>query len=86
MRSLPAFSLAEVTLALGIAGFCLIAVFGLYAHWRADKPQRHFSNESHEHHGCRYSRSASHSNSKHNLVAILYSYSHGRLIDNIIFR
>jgi hypothetical protein len=28
-RSIAAFSLVEVTLALGIAGFCLIAVFGL---------------------------------------------------------
>jgi uncharacterized protein (TIGR02598 family) len=28
-RSTPAFSLVEVTLALGIAAFCLIAVFGL---------------------------------------------------------
>jgi uncharacterized protein (TIGR02598 family) len=28
-RSRPAFSLVEVTLALGIAAFCLIAVFGL---------------------------------------------------------
>jgi uncharacterized protein (TIGR02598 family) len=29
MRSVAAFSLIEVTLALGIAAFCLIAVFGL---------------------------------------------------------
>jgi uncharacterized protein (TIGR02598 family) len=29
LRSLPGFSLVEVTLALGIAAFCLIAVFGL---------------------------------------------------------
>jgi uncharacterized protein (TIGR02598 family) len=29
MRSVAAFSLVEVTLALGIAAFCLIAVFGL---------------------------------------------------------
>jgi uncharacterized protein (TIGR02598 family) len=28
-RSVPAFSLVEVTLALGIAGFCLVALFGL---------------------------------------------------------
>jgi Tfp pilus assembly protein PilV len=28
-RSLSAFSLVEVTLALGVAAFCLIAVFGL---------------------------------------------------------
>ena len=28
-RSIAAFSLVEVTLALGIAAFCLIAVFGL---------------------------------------------------------
>lgn len=28
-RSSPAFSLVEVTLALGVAGFCLIAVMGL---------------------------------------------------------
>jgi uncharacterized protein (TIGR02598 family) len=28
-RSTPAFSLVEVTLAIGIAAFCLIAVFGL---------------------------------------------------------
>ena len=29
LRRLHAFSLVEVTLALGIAAFCLIAVFGL---------------------------------------------------------
>src|SRR5215475_12321543 len=29
LRSVPAFSLVEVTLALGVAAFCLIAVFGL---------------------------------------------------------
>ena len=29
LRSLAGFSLVEVTLSLGIAGFCLIAVFGL---------------------------------------------------------
>jgi uncharacterized protein (TIGR02598 family) len=29
LRSVAAFSLIEVTLALGVAGFCLIAVFGL---------------------------------------------------------
>ena len=29
LRSIAAFSLVEVTLALGIAAFCLIAVFGL---------------------------------------------------------
>src|SRR5437764_14196767 len=29
VRSIAAFSLVEVTLALGVAGFCLIAVFGL---------------------------------------------------------
>src|SRR6476660_9032035 len=29
VRSVAAFSLVEVTLALGIAAFCLIAVFGL---------------------------------------------------------
>src|SRR5882724_4262002 len=29
LRRVPAFSLVEVTLALGVAAFCLIAVFGL---------------------------------------------------------
>lgn len=29
LRCVPAFSLVEVTMALGIAAFCLIAVFGL---------------------------------------------------------
>ena len=29
LRFLPGFSLVEVTLAIGIAAFCLIAVFGL---------------------------------------------------------
>ena len=35
LRSLAAFSLVEVTLALGIAAFCLIAVFGLVPDRRA---------------------------------------------------
>ena len=45
MKKLPAegaFSLVEVTLALGIAAFCLIAVFGFGAGRGADEPQRHF--------------------------------------------
>ena len=37
-----AFSLVELTLAIGIAAFCLIAVFGLVPVGRANKPQRHF--------------------------------------------
>ena len=81
-RSTAGFSLIELTLALGIAAFCLIAVFGfLIPHCGADKSQCDFSYCCYQCHRLRDRGYA-----VDNILDIPWIWHHLRSCENIVLR